>query len=192
MADGSGIADADVVSKTSSEETPSKAELQRQMEEARESITETVAQIRETVTNQYEAAMETVETVKDTVTEVLDWREKFKENPVVWGAGAVSVGILIGLGIANSFDGQRPNSRRKRSEVAAIAETLLARVAHLGDAVLPVISGQLKEMFGIDIADYLHRSPEPPKRIARKTSTKRRATAAKSSAKKRAARKSVK
>lgn len=191
MAELLRAADADAVGKNSSEDTPSKAELQRQMEEARESITETVAQIRETVTNQYEAAMETVETVKDTVTEVLDWREKFKENPVVWGAGAVSVGILIGLGIANSYDGRQSNSRRKRSEVAAIAETLLARVAHLGDSVLPVISGQLKEMFGIDIADYLHRSPEPPKRIARK-STKRRATAAKSSTKKRAARKSAK
>jgi ElaB/YqjD/DUF883 family membrane-anchored ribosome-binding protein len=187
MAERKSRIDVDAVA----DETPSKAQLQQQMEEARESISETVAQIRETVTNQYEAALETVETVKETVTEVLDWREKFKENPMVWGAGAVSVGILIGLGIAHSVGDDHSKRRRKQSEIAAIAETLLKRVAHLGDAVLPVISGQLKEMFGIDIADYLHPTPEPPKRIAAKKSAKRRATAGKSSSKKRSARKSV-
>lgn len=153
----------------SNDETPSKAELQRQMEEARDSITETVAEIRDTVSNQYESAMETFETVKDTVTEVLDWREKFKENPIVWGAGAISVGILIGVGLAHSFE-DKPSGRRRRkhSEVSGLVQLLLGRISHVGDAVLPVVSGQIKEMFGIDLSEYLHQPTETKKRAPRK------------------------
>ena len=48
------------------DEEPSKADLQRRMEEARDSITNTVTEIKENVAQQ-------VETVKD----ALDWREHF-------------------------------------------------------------------------------------------------------------------
>ncbi len=83
---------------------PSKQELQQQMEATRESISETVAEIRDVVSQQYEEVKETYESVKEGVDEALDWREKFSENPVVWGAGAVSVGILIGIGLAQAFE----------------------------------------------------------------------------------------
>ncbi|HEU5460412.1 MAG TPA: hypothetical protein VFU83_07945, partial [Pyrinomonadaceae bacterium] len=71
-------------------EEPSKEELQRRMEDARDSISSTVTEIKETVANQVQA-------VKDT----LDWREQFKKRPVAWCAGALGVGFSLGYCIAN-------------------------------------------------------------------------------------------
>jgi len=67
----------------------SKEELQRRMDDARDSISHTVTEIKETVANQYQA-------VKDT----LDWREQFKKRPVEWAAGALGVGFVVGYGLA--------------------------------------------------------------------------------------------
>lgn len=71
------------------DDDPSKAALQRRMEEARDSISSTVTEIKDTVTQQYES-------VKD----ALDWREHFKKQPVAWTLGAAGVGFFVGYGIA--------------------------------------------------------------------------------------------
>jgi hypothetical protein len=80
----------------STEEDVTKAELQRRMEEARESITQTVTEIKDTVANQYQA-------VRETVTEALDWREQFRKRPVAFSVGALSVGFIVGYSIAGTF-----------------------------------------------------------------------------------------
>src|SRR5215204_1665882 len=71
-------------------EEPLKEELQRRLDEARYSISNTVTEIKETVANQVQA-------VKDT----LDWREQFKKRPVAWSAGALGVGFAVGYCVAN-------------------------------------------------------------------------------------------
>ncbi|HYY59549.1 MAG TPA: hypothetical protein VE842_19630 [Pyrinomonadaceae bacterium] len=76
----------------------SKEELQRRMEEARESITQTVAEIKDTVANQYQA-------VRETVTEALDWREQFRKRPVAFSVGALSIGFCVGYSLAGAFKG---------------------------------------------------------------------------------------
>jgi len=68
---------------------PSKEALQRRMEEARDSISNTVTEIKENVAQQYES-------VKD----ALDWREHFKKAPVAWTLGAAGLGFFVGYGIA--------------------------------------------------------------------------------------------
>jgi len=73
-------------------EDGSKEVLQRRMEQARDSITNTVTEIKENVSQQYE-------TVKD----ALDWREHFKKAPVAWSLGAAGVGFFVGYGIAAAF-----------------------------------------------------------------------------------------
>src|SRR5215204_3782616 len=73
---------------------PSKEELQRRLNEARGSITNTVSEIKETVANQVQA-------VKDT----LDWREQFKKRPVAWSAAAMGVGFATGCGLASFAKG---------------------------------------------------------------------------------------
>ena len=70
-------------------EEPSKQELQRRLDEARDSISHTVTEIKESVASQVQAVKET-----------LDWREQFKKRPVAWSAGALGVGFLIGYGLA--------------------------------------------------------------------------------------------
>lgn len=73
----------------------SKAELQRKLEETRDSISQTVSDIKDTVAHQ-------VQTVKET----LDWREQFKRRPVAWSVGALGVGFLAGYGIAAALKGR--------------------------------------------------------------------------------------
>lgn len=80
------------------DDEPSKEELQRRMAEARESITQTVTEIKETVTNQYYS-------MKESVTDALDWRHHFRKNPIAFSVGALSVGFLVGYGLAGKFKG---------------------------------------------------------------------------------------
>ena len=173
------------------EKEPSKAELQRQMKQTRESISETVDEIKETVAHQYDTVKETYETVVDSVGEVLDWREQFSKNPIVWGAGAVSLGVLIGIGLAHSL-GDQPSSRRKGQQ-AALSERLLEQLSTLSETLLPTMTGKIKEMFGIDLSAYLHSAGEIKRLPAGKSIAKKRATkksaAKKSSTKKRSTKK---
>jgi len=85
-----GLARAEV----NTAEEPSKEELQRRMDKARDSISHTVTEIKETVANQVQAVKET-----------LDWREQVKRRPVAWSAGAAGVGFLLGYGVAAMVKG---------------------------------------------------------------------------------------
>jgi hypothetical protein len=173
---------------TGSAESESKAALRRQMEETRESISETVAEIRSVVTHQYEEVRETVESVKEGFGEVLDWKTEFERNPLVWGAGAVSVGILVGFGIARAFDEREEPRPRGRRKTVTTGEHVVAELSGFAEVVLPTISAKVKELFGLDLDAYLraaHASKPEPKRLADKRASKKGA-AKKKAAKKRA------
>ena len=75
-----------------------KAELQRRMEEARESITQTVTEIKDTVTNQYQH-------VRESISDALDWREQFRHRPVPFAIGALGLGIVFGYAIGGLITG---------------------------------------------------------------------------------------
>jgi hypothetical protein len=171
-------------------EPESKAALRRQMEEARESISETVAEIKSVVTHQYEEVRETVESVKEGVGEVLDWRTEFERNPLVWGAGAVSVGILVGFGIARAFDEKEEPRPRGRRKTVTTGEHVVAELSGFAEVVLPTISAKVKELFGLDLDAYLraaHASKPAPRRLARKSASKKGSAKKKSAATKRRA-----
>jgi len=76
-----------------------KAELQRRMKEARESITQTVTEIKETVVNQYQQ-------VRETISDSLDWREQYRRRPLPFALGAFGVGICLGYSVAGAFGGE--------------------------------------------------------------------------------------
>ncbi|MGB9181451.1 MAG: hypothetical protein WCB68_19630 [Pyrinomonadaceae bacterium] len=80
------------------DDEPTKADLQRRMEEARESITQTVTEIKDTVVNQYNS-------VRDTVSETLDWREQYRKRPVAWSVSALGIGLVVGYSVAGVFKG---------------------------------------------------------------------------------------
>jgi hypothetical protein len=90
------------------DDEPSKEELQRRMAEARESITQTVTEIKETVTNQYYS-------MKESVSDALDWRHHFRKNPIAFSVGALSVGFLVGYGLAGAFKGNGHEEREGSS-----------------------------------------------------------------------------
>lgn len=170
-------------------ESESKAALRRQMEETRESISETVAEIKSVVTHQYDEVRETVESVKEGVGEVLDWRAEFERNPLVWGAGAVSVGILVGFGIARAFDDKEEPRPRGRRKTVTTGEHVVAELSGFAEVVLPTISAKVKELFGLDLDAYLraaHATRPEPKRLAEKRAAKK-GSAKKAASKKRAA-----
>src|ERR1044072_9664730 len=75
-------------------EEPSKQELQRRLDEARDSISHTVTEIKESVANQVQAVKET-----------LDWREQFKKRPVAWSAGAAGGGFFGWVGFVAMLEG---------------------------------------------------------------------------------------
>jgi hypothetical protein len=98
------------------EEEPSKEELQRRMEQARDSITNTVTEIKENVAQQYE-------NVKD----ALDWREHFKRQPVAWSLGAAGMGFFVGYGIAAALRGDKRDDRDDVHYASSRARSLTAQ-----------------------------------------------------------------
>jgi hypothetical protein len=147
-----------------------KAELQRQMNEARDSISHTVEEIKETVKDQYDA-------VKRTVDGVLDWREQFQKDPIVWSVGALSAGFALGytLGYTHRNVGR---SRRARSEVAAFANSLIDELSAMGNSlVMPSLNSKIKELFGFDFSDMLEEIGSAKNSTSeKKTTTIRKAT----------------
>jgi hypothetical protein len=91
---GAAGADADA------ETDATKAELQRRMDEARESITNTVTEIKETVMTQYQQ-------VREQITDSLDWREQYRRRPVPFTVGAFGVGLVLGYAITGAVKGDR-------------------------------------------------------------------------------------
>ena len=148
-----------------------KAELQRRMNEARDSISHTVEEIKETVEEQYEA-------VKRTVDGVRDWREQFQKDPIVWSVGALSAGFALGytLGYTHKTVGR---SRQPHSEVAAFANSLIDELSAVGNSlVMPSLNSKLRELFGFDFSDMLDEIGKAKNPIGeKKRTTTRRSTA---------------
>jgi hypothetical protein len=172
-----------------SEAEPTKAQLQRQMEEAREDISQTVAEIKETVTESYES-------VKETVSETLDWREQFRKHSVSWSLGALAIGYVVGSSIAASLtDTTKRKGRRDEglfAEIYAIGETISDELSGVAQTVLlPALARKIKNTFGIDLSDKLlaARSASRPTRSSKKTTKK--SSAKKAGSKKSGAKKSA-
>lgn len=80
------------------DEDTTKADLQRRMEQARESITHTVEEIKDTVTNQYQ-------NVRETISQNLDWREQFRRRPTAFALGALGAGLIVGYTVGGALRG---------------------------------------------------------------------------------------
>ena len=147
---------------------PTKQELERQMQLTRESLTETIGEIKETVEQEFTAA-------KKTVSGVLDYREQFKNEPLVWSLGALSAGFALGytLGYAHKKKGG------KQSPLLAFADSMVEELSGVGqDLVMPALNGKIKELFGFDFSELLKDMVSTKKGGRKKTSVKRRAATA--------------
>src|SRR5256885_7101863 len=167
-------------SDTHTSREPSKRQLQRQMEQTRESLGETVGEIRETVDHELRA-------VKKTVSGVLDYREQFQKEPLVWSLGALSAGFALGYTIGYAHKNTKGG---KKSAVVAFADSMVAELSTVGNAmVLPALDAKLKELFGFEFSEVLTQMKQTTKSPAKKKGRKRKRSKA---ASKRVARKKKK
>lgn len=126
----------------------SKAELQKEMEQTRESLAETVETIKDTVNDQYE-------TVKETVSGVFDFRELFKQEPLLWSLGSLSAGFALGYTMGYAQKGTK-GGKGKESQVTAFANSLVEEFSTVGKSlVMPTLNVKIKELFGFDFSDLL-------------------------------------
>ncbi len=138
---------------TGSDESTKEA-LQRSMEDARESIAQTVTDIKDTVVDQYQS-------VKDSVADALDWREQFRQHPVAWCVGALSVGYVLSNSV-NAALKKTDHEDQLLDHLAALGDHFSEELTKRGMSILapaltgtvlvPMLAGKINEMFGIDLA----------------------------------------
>jgi len=68
------------------------------MEEARESISQTVTEIKDTVVTQYQQ-------VKENISDTLDWREQYRRHTLPFTLTAFAVGTFVGYTVMGAFKG---------------------------------------------------------------------------------------
>ena len=140
------------------------------MEKTRESVAETVGEIKETVGEQ-------LATAKQAVTGVLDYREEFTKEPLVWSLGALSAGFA--LGYTMGYAHKETKGSRKKSEVAAFANSLVDELSVVGNSiVMPALNAQIKELFGFDFSEVLNSighadKPKPSRKRPKKVASHR-------------------
>ena len=145
--------------------SPSKQQLQRQMEKTRQSVSETVGEIKETVNEQIAVA-------KQTVTGVLNYREEFQKEPLVWSLGALSAGFA--LGYTMGYAHRETKGARNKSEVAAFANSLVEEISTVGNnLVMPALNARIKELFGFDFGDALDSIGKTNKRSPKRSTAKK-------------------
>jgi len=147
------------------DEPPTKAALQRELRQTRESMAETVEDIKELATEQYKS-------VKETVDGVLNFREQFQNEPLVWSVGALSAGFA--LGYTMGYAHKKKGSRGKHSEVSAFANSLVEELSTVGKSlVMPTLNVRIKKLFGFDFSDLLEEIGETGKSTSRKPLTRK-------------------
>ncbi|MEK6280824.1 MAG: hypothetical protein AABN95_10765 [Acidobacteriota bacterium] len=133
-----------------------KQELEQQMEESRESISQTVTDIKDAVAGEYQS-------IKQGISDTFDWREHFRKHPVAWMLGALSVGYVVGSSLSDAYRGAKGDNEllsylgalgdKFTSELSKQGMSILAP-ALTGTVLVPILTGQLKEAFGIDLSDF--------------------------------------
>jgi ElaB/YqjD/DUF883 family membrane-anchored ribosome-binding protein len=99
MAEERNVALARATDSADDDVDQTKAALQRRMEEARESISQTVTEIKDTVVTQYQQ-------VKDNISDTLDWREQYRRHTLPFTLTAFAVGTFVGYTVAGAFKGE--------------------------------------------------------------------------------------
>ena len=156
---------------------PTKQELERQMQRTRESLAETVGEIKETVEQEYQS-------VRKTVSGVLDYREQFKNEPLVWSLGALSAGFALGYTVGYAHKNTKGG---KQSQLTSFAGSMVDELSTMGQGlVIPALSEKIRELFGFDFSGLLAELGEPKKigSRSRKKGNPRNRTAVKSATKK--------
>jgi hypothetical protein len=143
-----------------------KEELQLRMEKTREDLAQSVEDIKVAVERQYDS-------VKETVTGVLDYREHFKEEPLVWSLGALSAGFALGYTLGYAHKNIK-SSGRKKSQVAKFADSITSELSTVGQSlVMPALNAQIQELFGFDFQKLVKEMGSTKRSSVKRTGSKR-------------------
>ena len=146
---------------------PSQRELQRKIGQTRDSLRDTVEAIQDKAEQQYQ-------TVKETVSNVLDYRDEFQKEPVVWSLGALSAGFALGYTMGYSHKAAK---RSKNSQFARFTDSVVDELSHVGQQlVLPELNTKIRELFGFDFSGLLGQVRGKQKRPTTKRARSRRTT----------------
>lgn len=163
--------------KSTNGKEPSKKQLQRQMARTRESLAETVGELKETVEKE-------VGVVKRGVSNVMNFRDEFQKDPIVWSLGALSAGFALGYTVGYAH---KNSKRGKQNEIAAFADTMIDQISTMGQGmILPVLDAKIRELFGVDFSAMLEEAgsatnptPRTRRRVQKSTKTARKTIAKK-------------
>jgi hypothetical protein len=134
-----------MVEQTASQNAHKKG-LQRQIKQTRDSLRDTVEQIQDTAEQKYQA-------VKKTVSDVLDYREEFQKEPVIWTLGALSAGFAVGYTVGYSH---KVAKNKRGSQFANFTDTVVNDISQLGQRlVLPELNAKITELFGFNFGGFL-------------------------------------
>jgi len=148
---------------------PSQRELQRKIGRTRDSLRTTVEAIQDKAEQQYG-------TVKETVSDVLDYRDEFQKEPVVWSLGALSAGFALGYTVGYSHKLAKTS---KHSQFARFTDSVVNELSHVGQRlVLPELNTKIRQLFGFDFAGLLSQAGAKPERTRTKRPKSRRSTKA--------------
>ena len=115
---------------------------------------------------------------------MLDYREQFKEEPLVWSLGALSAGFALGYTLGYAHKNTKGG---KHSPVAAFADSMVDELSTMGQSlVMPALNMKIRELFGFDFSELLNNMGQA-KNKTKRAPAKRRVT--KSTAKKRSSKK---
>ena len=152
----------------------SQREVQHKIGETRDSLRTTVQAIEDKAEHQYEK-------VKQKVSDVLDYLDEFKKEPVVWSLGALSTGVALGYTLGYSH---KVAKGKRGSQVARFMDSVVEELSRVGQRlVLPELNAKIAELFGFDFNGLLqqirgkttnHRPRQLKKTHTRKPSVARR------------------
>lgn len=137
------------------EEADPKQDLERRIEESRDSITHTVQDIKDAVADEYES-------IKRGISETFDWHEQFRKHPIAWMFGSLAVGYVLGNSLASAYSGTKRDDQLL-SYLSALGERFTDELSRKGMSILapaltgtilvPVLTSKLDEVLGIDLSD---------------------------------------
>ena len=106
---------------------------------------------------------------------MLDYREQFKNEPLVWSLGALSAGFALGYTLGYAHKNTKGG---KQSQLVAFADSMVEELSSVGQGlVMPALNGKIKELFGFDFSELL-KDMGRAKSSGKKTPAKRRSAKA--------------
>jgi hypothetical protein len=119
---------------------------------------------------------------------VLDYREQFQKEPLVWSLGTLSAGFALGYTLGYAHKNTR--GAKHKSQISMFADGIVDELSSVGHSlVMPALNSRIRELFGVDFSQVLQELSGEKKKTPR---TRKKKLPAKTKAKKAGSKKRIK